>query len=226
MPIVPFAPQAVVFDLDGLLVDSEPLWERAERSVVESLGGRWTPELQRILIGGGPHDTAAKLGELLGSDPEEVDRRMLAAALEQFGGGVPLRAGAERLVAGLHGRVPLGLATNSRQALADLALASTGLGTLFDAVVAAEDVSHPKPAPDPYLRACALLGAEPARAVALEDSPLGVRSARAAGLWVVGCPSLPSVELHEADAVVASLTDLDPDALLPLPTGRSAERGR
>lgn len=213
--VPPFAPRAVVFDLDGVLVDSEPLWQRVERSVVESFGGSWTPEAQEALLGKGPMDAAVTLARLLDvADPREVDRRMRAAAVTAFRGGVPVRPGAAALVGALRGRLPLAVATNSRRVLADLALSSAGLEGVADAVVAAEDTPRPKPAPDPYARACELVGVEPRLAVAFEDSPLGARSARAAGLWVIGCPSLPSVRVPDAHALVASLEEVDPDALL------------
>lgn len=215
MPAPPFTTAAVVFDLDGLLVDSEGLWGQAEREVVEGYGAAWSPAVQRLLLGSGPADAAVKLARHLGvADADEVDRRLLAAAVARFSEGVPLRPGAGVLVEALRGRVPLGVATNSRRVLADLALGSAGLVGVFGAVVCAEDVAHPKPAPDPYTTACRRLGAEPRRSVALEDSPLGVVSARAAGLWVVGCASLPGTVLEDAHARVRSLGEIDPAALL------------
>lgn len=211
----PFTPLAVVFDLDGLLVDSEGLWARAERAVVESYGATWDPQVQRLMLGRGPAAAAAVLARFLGvSDAGEVDRRLLAAAVEQFRAGVPPRPGSAALVDALRGSLPLGVATNSRRVLAELALDSAGLAPAMDAVVCAEDVTRPKPAPDPYARACRMLAAPPGRTVAFEDSPVGVRSARAAGLWVVGCPSLPDTPLDAAQALVASLHDVDSALLL------------
>lgn len=213
-PRPPFAPRAVVFDLDGLLVDSEPLWAEAEHAVVASFGGRWTPEIQEILLGKGPLDAATSLAAILGvSDPFEVERRMLASAVEHFELGVGVRPGVERLVRALHGRLPIGVATNSRRVIADIALSWTGIADAIDTVVAAEDVARPKPAPDPYEAACARLGVEASRAVAFEDSPLGTQSARAAGMWVIGCPSLPGVDLPDAHVLVSTLHDVDPDLL-------------
>lgn len=214
-PSPPFAPKAVVFDMDGLLVDSEVLWGRAERRVVEGYGRAWEPEVQQLLLGSGPADAAALLARHLGvADADEVDRRLLAASVEEFRAGVPLRPGAGPLVAALRGRLPLAIASNSRRVLVDLALSSAGLCGVMDAVVSAEDVARPKPAPDPYAGACALLGVDPAAAVAFEDSPTGVVSARAAGCWVIGCPSLPGTRLDGAHATVAALTEVDAPALL------------
>lgn len=214
-PRPPFRPTAVVFDLDGLLIDSEPAWARAERQVVAELGHDWDPRIPRLLFGRGPEDAARTLADHLdGHDPEEVGRLMLAAAEEQFLRGLEVRPGARALVEGLAPHVPLAVATNSRRVLARLSMTASGLGEAIRTVVTAEDVTAPKPAPDPYAVACARLGAEPDRSVAFEDSPVGVASAGAAGLWVVGCPSLPDTPLPGAHAVIASLTDVDPVVLL------------
>ena len=137
--LVPFRPQAVVFDLDGLLLDSEPVWAAAEAEVVESFGHTWRPEMQRLLLGKGPDDAALALAAHLdGLDVTEVKRRLRAASEAHFRGGVPLRPGAARLVGALAGRLPIGVATNSRRVLADLALASAGLAGRFEAVVTAD----------------------------------------------------------------------------------------
>lgn len=199
-----------MFDLDGLLVDSEPLWGLAEERVVLSLGQPWDPAIHTLLLGKGPEDTAATLATLLGGvHADEVKRRMLVAATAEFEGGVEAQPGAHELVRSLRGRLPLAVATNSRRALAELALTSAGFDGHFQAVVCAEDVRAPKPAPDPYQAACARLDVDPATSVAFEDSPTGVASAKAAGLWVVGCPSFPGQEaLAGADAVVMRLVDV------------------
>lgn len=207
----PFPVQSVVFDLDGLLVDSEERWGEAEQQVVESFGRPWDPAVRTELLGKGPEDAALTLAAHLGDgvDPAEVARRMLAAALEAFDRGIPVLPGARELVEGLRGRVPIGVATNSRRVLAERALTATGLGSLVDVVVCVDDVALPKPAPDPYATACEKLGADPTRSVAFEDSPVGMRAARAAGLWVVGCPSFPDQPVVDADVVIASLTEVD-----------------
>jgi len=211
----PFAAAAAVFDLDGLLVDTEDLWEVAERRVVADHGVEWDPALRPQLLGRGPDESSAIIAAFVGTDDvRAVDRLLLEAAIDEFRGGVVARAGARRLVEGLAGRLPIAVATNSRRVLAELSLAAAGLSAHVDAVICLEDVAAAKPAPDPYLAACAALGADPRRAVAFEDSPVGSRSARAAGLWVVGCPSVATSVL-DADVVVASLDEIDPAALLP-----------
>jgi len=216
-PLPPFAPQAVVFDLDGLLVDSEPAWELAEHLLVTQDYGRdWDPAIRPLLLGRGPQDATRILAEFVDADPREVGRRILVRAVEEIRRGVPLRPGAAELVAALAGRVPLAVATNSRRVIADLALSALpdGLAGSLAAVVCVEDVALPKPAPDVYLEACRRLEADPERSVAFEDSPVGATAARAAGLWVVGVPSLAGTVLDAAHAVVGGLGAVDPDMLL------------
>lgn len=204
-----------MLDLDGLLVDSEGAWGRAERRVVEDCGKPWDPAIRALMLGRGPLDAAQVLADFLGlRDRREMERRLLQAAVAEFRRGIIPLPGAVALLEALHGRVPLGVATNSRRVLADLSLTSAGLAPFVQAVVCAEDVIRPKPAPDPYLRACELLGADPARSVCLEDSPVGAAAAKTGGLWVIGCPSFPGTVMDAADAVIASLEDLDPDAFL------------
>jgi HAD superfamily hydrolase (TIGR01509 family) len=212
-------PAGVAFDLDGLLVDSEDAWGRAERRVVAGYGRPWDESVRSLLLGTGPLEAAQTLADHLGGvDPAELDRRLLASALEEFAAGVAPRKGAHELVHALSGRVPMAVATNSRRVIAGMLLASAGFR--FPVVVCAEDVERPKPAADPYRIACERLGVDPARAVAFEDSPTGVASARAAGLWVVGCPSLPGAEVDGADVVIRSLADVPTEAFLPRPSGR------
>jgi HAD superfamily hydrolase (TIGR01509 family) len=222
--VPPFVPRAVVFDLDGVLVDSEGLWGHAEQRVVRELGYRWDPQIQSLLLGRGPDDAARRLAEHLeaagpGPDVTEVARRLLLAAADEFRRSMAPRAGARELVEDLHGRLPLAVATNSRRVLVDLALEGAGLAGVFTAVVCADDVPAPKPDPAPYLLACRLLGVTAQRSVCIEDSPVGVASAKAAGLWVIGCASLPGQDLSAADVVVERLEDVRADALL---AGRAA----
>jgi HAD superfamily hydrolase (TIGR01509 family) len=206
----PFRPADVVFDLDGTLVDSEDAWGDAERRVVQQLGRPWDPVVRTMLLGKGPDDAAAALADFLGGvEVEEVDRLLLIEARDAFRAGLVARPGAAEMVRALRGRVPLAVATNSRRVLAGLALDAVGMTSCFDVVVCAEDVTEPKPAPDAYASACARMGADPRRTVALEDSPTGIASARAAGLWVVGCPSFADVPLPGAHVVVGSLSQID-----------------
>lgn len=211
----PFRPEAVVFDLDGLLVDSEGRWGEAERAVVAAYGRPWDEAVRTELLGRGPADAAAALAAHLGvDDVAEVQRRLFAEAGAAFDRGIPVRPGARELVTALHGRMPIAVATNNVRLLAERALRSAGLAPLLGTVVAVEDVALPKPAPDPYATACRRLGADPARSVGVEDSPVGMRAARAAGLWVIGCPSFPDQPTVDADVVVGSLVEIDPELLL------------
>jgi HAD superfamily hydrolase (TIGR01509 family) len=207
--MLPFRPQAVVFDLDGVLVDSEPIWAEAEKGTVEALGGRYTREISELLYGRGHRDGGRLLAARFGGEPQEVADDLLARALAGMRGGLEPRAGAVELVESLRGAVPIAVASNSVRAVVETALAAARLEDAFDAVVAGEDAVRPKPAPDPYLEACRRLGVEPARSVAIDDSPVGVASARAAGLFVIGAPSVRDVALDEADLVVDSLVGLD-----------------
>jgi HAD superfamily hydrolase (TIGR01509 family) len=196
--------RAVVFDLDGVLVDSEGIWAEAEAATVAGLGGEYTQELSAALYGRGHRDGARILAERFGGDADAIADTLLGHALAGFRRGLEPLPGARDLVARLRGRVPIAVASNSARVIVETALASAGLEG-FDAVVAGEDVAAAKPAPDPYLEACARLGVAPADAVGVEDSPVGIASAKAAGLYVIGVPSIREQRLDEADLVVASL---------------------
>jgi HAD superfamily hydrolase (TIGR01509 family) len=157
------------------------------------------------------------LGQPGRGDELRIELRELVHA-ELEGAGVEPMPGARELIAALREQgVPLGLATNSGREFATRALRSAGVYDCFDAVVSAEEVEHPKPAPDVYLEAAARLGADPAACVALEDSATGVSAARAAGMTVVGVPSFPGLDLAAANLVVPSLADPQVWELLELP---------
>jgi HAD superfamily hydrolase (TIGR01509 family) len=203
--VLPFRPEAVVFDLDGVLVDSEPTWAEAEAATVEALGGDYTQEISELLYGRGHRDGGRLLAERFGGDAHAIADDLLARALAGIRSGVEPRAGATELVRSLQGRLALAVASNSVREFVEAALAAVALADAFDAVVAGEDAERPKPAPDPYLEACRRLGADPRRSVAIDDSPVGVASAKAAGLYVVGAPSVRDVGLPAADVVVGSL---------------------
>jgi len=199
--------RGVVFDLDGVLVDSEGIWEEAEAATVAGLGGEYTPELSAALYGRGHRDGARILAELFGGDADEIADTLLEHTLTRFRAGLEPLPGARELVAELRGRLPIAVASNSVRVIVETALAEAGLGS-FDAIVTGEDVSAPKPAPDPYLEACARLGVEPEEAIGIEDSPVGIASAKAAGLYVVGVVSVRAQRLDEADLVVSSLDEV------------------
>ena len=210
-PEMPVAPQAVVFDNDGLLLDTESVWTRAEHDLFERRGLEFTPTDKRELVG-----TSAEIaGGILERRLDEPGRaaalieelnELVVAELEH---GVEAMVGARELLHNLKRRgTPIGLVSNSPLVFVQRSLEIVGFADRFDVVLSAHEVAAPKPAPDPYLEACRRLGVEPGpQVVALEDSPTGVAAARAAGLTVIGIPSLDGVALEEAHHIAESLHD-------------------
>ena len=204
---------AVIFDLDGLLLDTEPGWRRAEAELLRRHGAEYTRADEEASLGTPVRAVVERYAARLGLDTEgtaQLFDELMQLVRAEYAGPIPLRPGATDLLAGLRGRVPLGVASNTPRFLVVAGLESAGLAPTFDAVVSADDVPHPKPAPDIYREACRRLAVSPAAAVALEDSPTGVASARAAGLTVIGVPESPGVKLPGVERVVASLKDLLP----------------
>jgi HAD superfamily hydrolase (TIGR01509 family) len=202
---------AVVFDNDGLLLDTEQAWTRAEEALFERHGSRFTTEHKRELIGTSPTASAVKLEVMLDMPGqgnalmEELHDQVMEEAL----GGVPPRPGALELVEAVRAAgLPVGVASNSARAFVERVLSVAGLlDGHFDVVVTADDVDNPKPAPDLYLAACAALGAEPGRSAALEDSATGAAAAVAAGMYVVAVPYFPDLPIEGASLTAESLTD-------------------
>lgn len=210
---------AAVFDMDGLLLESEDSWTVAEVELFARYGKPFGLDEKRALLGNAG-DALGRMLERMLEQPagrgRELGDEVLALVLEQVRvAGVEPRPGAVELVAELRGRLPLAVASNSPRALVDLALGSAGLAEGWEAIVSGDEVEALKPAPDVFLEACRRLGVRPEESVALEDSPTGVASARAAGLTVIGIPSVPGVSL-EADLVADSLTDRPVRAALGL----------
>ncbi|MEV0153027.1 HAD family phosphatase [Micromonospora sp. NPDC050686] len=181
---------AVVFDLDGVIVDSEPVWEQVRRAYVAEHGGRWLPDTQRRLMGMSTAEWAAYLSGELGVDrgAEQVATEVVTEMSRRYAAHVPLIDDADQVVRRLAGRWPLGLASSSPTRLIGAALAATGLADAFRATLSTEETARGKPAPDVYLAVAARLAVDPARCVAVEDSSNGVRSAAAAGMRVVAVP--------------------------------------
>jgi HAD superfamily hydrolase (TIGR01509 family) len=208
---------AVLFDMDGLLIDSEPLWLEAERAAMARLGSGWTEADQAALLGGSLNRTVRYLlaHATRPAPPEVVGEWLMAGICDRVRrDGVPLRPGACELLASVEAAgLPRALVTSSGRRFVDTVLARTGMR--FDALVGGEDVSATKPDPEPYLLAAKLLGVNPARCFALEDSPNGVASAQAAGCRVIAVPSLVPIEAAPGLTVVGSLLDLvaGPDGL-------------
>ena len=204
--------------MDGVLLDSEAAWTRAETRLFERYGRPYGAEEKRLLIGGSLEETAAELEGLLERPGRAAGllEELLELAVEEFSGPVHPMPGAVEVVAELRrqGR-PIAVASNSQRRLVDLALDGSGMGAAFRAVVAGDEVARPKPAPDLYLEACRRIGVDPRSAVAVEDSPRGAAAARAAGLLVIGIPYLPNLVL-DADLLAGSLEDSQVRAVLGL----------
>ncbi|WP_406674635.1 HAD family phosphatase [Nonomuraea sp. N2-4H] len=199
---------AVFFDMDGLLVDSERVWLEIETGVMARLGAAWTPEHQANLVGGSMERTVDYMLAVSGADvpPESIRAWMTDGMVARLQDGVPVMPGASELLDALRDEgVPVGLVTSSVRPIADAVLKSVGRER-FDLVVTADDVTRTKPDPEPYLTAARRLGVESARCVVLEDSPNGVAAATAAGCAVVAVPSLVPVEEAPGRLVVPSLT--------------------
>jgi HAD superfamily hydrolase (TIGR01509 family) len=198
---------AVLFDNDGLTLDTEPAWTRAETALFARYGKTFTIEHKRDLLGTAPVDAAAKLERMLGRPGDEMNAELYELVLEEVAAGVEPMPGAVALLAALDAAgMPVGLVSNSRRGFVERGLRAAGLDGAFAVIVTAEEVARPKPAPDAYVAAAAALGVAPSQCAVLEDSPTGLAAGRAAGALTIGVPSLPGMTL-EADVVAASLED-------------------
>jgi HAD superfamily hydrolase (TIGR01509 family) len=214
--------EAVAFDLDGTLIESERRWEAARREVTESSGGTWRDDAQPSMMGLSTPEWVCYMQRELGVplDADEIRRRVLERIEASYRQQLPLVPGAGEAVRRLAERWPLAVASSSPHELIELVIEQAGLDDAFGAVVSSAQVAHGKPAPDVYLRACELLGSAPARTAAIEDSGPGVRSAAAAGMPVVLVPGTEfppdGSVLDAADLVLDSIEALDVTAVEPL----------
>ena len=199
---------AVVFDCDGLLVETESRWTIAETAVFAAHGFPFGPAEKAMLLGRAVEEAAPELAEYFGrpGEADAIAAELLDLVHREVAAKADALPGAFELLQACAARVPVAVASNSPRSLVDLALERSGLGELLPVRVTLDDVGRPKPAPDIFLEACRRLGADPASSVAFEDSGTGTRSARAAGLYVVGVPSFVGVEL-DCDWVVDTLAD-------------------
>jgi HAD superfamily hydrolase (TIGR01509 family) len=212
--------EAVVFDLDGVLIDSEPVWEQVRRGLVAERGGRWASDAQKKLMGMSTPEWARYLSEDLGVGlpSGEVASIVVDRMAASYRGHLPLLPGAVDAVRRLAARWPLGLASSAPAALIETVLESAGLRADFQVTMSTEQVPRGKPAPDIYLAVTGRLGVTPASCAAVEDSSNGLRSAAAAGLRVIAIPRPqypPDPDaLARTSLVLPNLDELTPEALL------------
>jgi HAD superfamily hydrolase (TIGR01509 family) len=210
---------AVVFDLDGVLIDSESAWDTARREVVARGGGRWQPDATRTMMGMSSPEWSRYLHDELGValKPEQINELVVAALLDQYRRHLPLLPGAVAAVRRLAIRWPLGLASSANRPVIDAVLQRAGIADCFAVTVSAEEVAAGKPAPDIYLAATRRLGVDATNAAAVEDSTNGLRAAAAAGMFVIASPNreyppAPGA-LALAALVIESLDELTPAAI-------------
>jgi HAD superfamily hydrolase (TIGR01509 family) len=216
------AVEAVIFDLDGLLVDSESVWDDVRKRFVEEKGGTWHDGAQRDMMGMSSVEWSHYVRDRLGvdMDPEEISREVADRVAATYREHLPLLPGAVEAVRSLAEESPLGLASSSNRHVIDLVLDQAGIADSFKATVSSEEVGAGKPAPDVYLEAAKRLGREPASCVAIEDSTNGIRSAHAAGMGVIAVPNQDfppePTALELADKTLDSLKQLTPKKVLAL----------
>jgi beta-phosphoglucomutase-like phosphatase (HAD superfamily) len=211
---------AVVFDLDGVLIDSEQVWNEVREGLARERGGHWREQAQRDMMGMSSPEWSRYMHEAIGlpESPDEINREVVARMLGRYADAPPWLPGALDAVRRLAGHWPLGLASSSNRELIDAVLAAGGITECFRATVSSEEVARGKPAPDVYVEIARRLGVDPARCVAVEDSHSGILSAKAAGMRCVAIPNAhypPGEAIAEADVVVGSLDELTADAVHP-----------
>jgi HAD superfamily hydrolase (TIGR01509 family) len=211
--------EAVVFDLDGLLLDSEQVWDEVRETLTRERGGRWHERAQADMMGMSSTQWSRYMHEELGlrDPPDEINRLVVERMMERYRERLPVIDGAVEAVRRIGERWPLGLASSSNRPLIDLALDVMGVADEFRVTVSSEEVERGKPAPDVYLEAARRLGVAPDRIVAIEDSANGIRAAKAAGTRVIAIPNPhyppPEDALKQAHAELGSLRELTPDVV-------------
>jgi HAD superfamily hydrolase (TIGR01509 family) len=211
--------QAVVFDLDGVILDTEELWDEVREALARERGGRWSDRAQSDMMGMSSPEWSRYMHDVVGlaEPPEEINREVVGRMLDRYAERLPLIDGAVDAVRRIAARWPLGLASSSNRELIDRALELSGLAPLFRATVSSEEVARGKPAPDVYVEVARRLAVDATRCAAVEDSANGIRSAHAAGMRVIAIPNLafppPDDALALAAVVLRSLDELSPDAV-------------
>ena len=211
--------EAVIFDLDGVIIDSEHVWNEARETLARERGGRWHDGAQRDMMGMSSVEWSRYMHDVVGlrEPPDEISREVVVRLQTIYRAELPLIEGATAAVRRIADRWPLGLASSSNRELIDLVLDLSGLVPYFDATVSSEEVARGKPSPDVYLEAASRLGADPARCAAIEDSTSGIRSAKGAGMRVIAIPNPrypPDEEaLAQAGVVLETVSELKPDVV-------------
>jgi HAD superfamily hydrolase (TIGR01509 family) len=184
-------PDAVIFDLDGVLLDSEPRWNAAREALVRETGGRWGEDAPTAMMGMSSPEWSAYMRDVLGvpMDPDAISRDVVRRMREGYTEDLPLLPGATEAVPALAARWPLALASSSNREIIDLVIELAGFGDAFPVTVSSEEVQRGKPAPDVYVEAARRLDVAPGRCVAVEDSSNGLRAAAAAGMTVIAVPN-------------------------------------
>lgn len=219
--------EAVIFDLDGVLLQSEEVWDAAREQLVRERGGRWHERAQRAMMGMSSREWSRYMHDelRLAEPPDEINAEVVRRMSALYRDRLPLVPGSREAVERLAARWPLGLASSSNRPLIDLALELAGIDRLFRATVSSEEVARGKPAPDVYLEAARRLEVDPGRVAAIEDSHNGIRAARAAGMRVIAIPNPsfpPGAEaLAEADTVLDSIAELTEEVVEPARPARA-----
>lgn len=209
--------EAVIFDLDGVILETEQLWDDVREGLARERGGRWSERAQADMMGMSSTEWSGYMHDVVGlpESPEEISAEVVRRMLARYEARLPLVDGAVDAVRRIAGRWPLGLASSSNRELIDRALDVSGLAELFAATVSSEEVARGKPAPDVYLEAVRRLGIDSSSGGAVEDSASGIRSASDAGLFVVAVPNRafppPAEALALAGAVLGSISELEPE---------------
>jgi len=211
--------EAIVFDLDGILIDSEHVWDEVRQELADERGGRWNENASRDMMGMSSLEWSRYMRDVVGlsEEPEEISAEVVRRLEDRYRRELPLIPGAEQAVQRLAARWPLALASSSNRELIDLVLESSGLGRYFEASVSSEEVARGKPAPDVFLEAARRLGVGPTSCAAVQDSENGILAATAADMRTIAIPN-PHYPPHEdalaaADVVLASIEELTPAAV-------------
>lgn len=211
---------AVIFDLDGVILDTEELWNEVREELARERGGRWSDRAQADMMGMSSKEWSRYMHEAVGvpDPPEEINREVVRRMLDRYSEQLPLIDGGVDAVKRMAAHWPLGLASSSNRELIERALEVSGLAPYFRVTVSSEEVERGKPAPDVYLEAARGVAVEPSRCAAIEDSASGIRSAHAAGMLVVAIPNRafppPPDVLALANLVLDTIRELEPELLV------------